>query len=107
MNFKPIRNSIRRFSYQSLTVHLLQILKDQESREGLQPFWHPLILLKWTLEFSGENYPPKEATRKDVVKLLKMLEALEMSHDTFNLKRNGRISKTFTILAFQQFHYQE
>ncbi|WP_215224471.1 hypothetical protein [Echinicola shivajiensis] len=37
-----------------------------------------------------------------------MLEKLEMSHDTFNLTKNGKVvSKTFTILSAQQFYYQE
>ena len=58
------------------------------------------------MEFAGENYPPKEATRQDVIKLISSLEQLELSHPTFDLKRNGRLIKTFTILAFQQFQYQ-
>lgn len=107
MDFKPIRNKLRKFSFESLTVHLLTILKEQEKETSRpSPFWHPLILLKWTLEFAGENYPPKEATRQDVIKLISSLEQLELSHPTFDLKRNGRLTKTFTILAFQQFQYQ-
>lgn len=106
-DFKPIRNKIRNYSYDSLTIHLLDILKEQERNEGPTPFWHALLLLKWTLEFAGESYPPRHAERKDIYKLISMLEALELSHDTFNLKRNGRMSKTFTILAYQQFEYQD
>lgn len=71
------------------------------------PFWHPLLLLKWTLEFAEDSRSPKNADRNDVIKLIKSLESLELSHATFDLKRNGRLSKTFTILSFQQFQYQK
>lgn len=107
MDFRPIRNKIGSFSFDSLTRQLLAILRNQETGAAYTAFWHPLILLKWTLEFSEQKYPHKIATRADVIKLLRQLEDLEMSHEIFDLKRNGRTSKTFTILACQQFMYQE
>lgn len=107
MDFKPIRNKIRTFSYHSLTTHLLLILKEQEASQRPQAFWHSLTLLKWTLEFAGESYPSKEASRNDVHKLLNQLSELEMSHRTFNLKTNGhKINKLLTILSVQQLQYQ-
>jgi len=108
MDFKPIRNKIKTFSYHSLTMHLLQVLKEQEASQRPQAFWHSLTLLKWTLEFAGESYPSKEASRNDVHKLLNQLNDLEMSHRTFNLKTNGRkINKLLTILSVQQLQYQQ
>jgi len=108
MDFKPIRNKIRTFSYHSLTTHLLQILKEQEASERPQAFWHSLTLLKWTLEFAGEKYPSKEVDRNEVHKLLNLLSDLEMSHRTFNLKTNGRkVNKLLTILSVQQMQYQQ
>ncbi|WP_413670132.1 hypothetical protein ACEN9X_09435 [Mucilaginibacter sp. Mucisp86] len=108
MDFKPIRNKIRTFSYHSLTTHLLQILKEQETSERPQAFWHSLTLLKWTLEFAGESYPSKNANKNDVHKLLNSLSDLEMSHRTFNLKTNGgKINKMLTILSVQQLQYQQ
>src|SRR6185369_5034807 len=62
---------------------------------------------KWTLEFVEDSHQSKTAERKDVIKLIQSLENLEQSHATFDLKRNGRLSKTFTILSFQQFQYQK
>ncbi len=108
MNYKPIRNKIATFSYESLVGLLFNILKTQEA-DNSRPhaFWHPLLLLRWAMEFSGSKYPNKIATSSNLARLFKQLEDLEMDHDTFNLKRNGRLSKTFTILAFQQFQYQE
>lgn len=108
MDFKQIRNKLRKFTYESLVIHLLTILKEQENIISKpSPFWHPLLLLKWTLEFAEDNRDSKVAERNDVIKLIKGLEGLERSHATFDLKRNGRLSKTFTILSFQQFQYQK
>lgn len=108
MDYKPIRNKIRQFSYESFTTQVLKILRELDADSSRpQPFWHPLLLLKWGLEFAGETYPSREAARNDVAKIWSQLEKLEMAHDTFNLKTNGRLTKTFSILAQQQFVYQE
>jgi len=108
MNYKPIRNKIASFSYDSLVKLLFEVLKRQEGNQSApSAFWHPLLLLRWSMEFAGEKYPSKQATKQDLAKLFKQLEELEMSHATFDLKKNGRLSKTFTILSFQQFQYQE
>lgn len=107
MEFNPIRNQIRQFTYASLSNELLSLLKHQEQQPQFTAFWHPLVLLKWAMEFAEQKRPFKLAQRQDVAKLLRMVEELEMSHATFDLRRNGRVSKTFSILAFQQFTYQE
>lgn len=108
MDYKMIRNKIASLSYDSLVQLLFEILKQQEAdRFGPSPFWHPLLLLRWAMEFAETKYPSRQATRQDLGKLFKQIEELEMSHATFDLKRNGRLSKTFTILTFQQFQYQE
>jgi hypothetical protein len=107
MDFKPIRNKIRKFSYDSLVEHLLTLLRKFQAESTPQPFWHPLVILKWTLEFAGEQYPSREATFDDVLKMISQLEKLEMSHRTFTPSTNGRLSKMFTILAPQQFLYQD
>ena len=107
MDFKPIRNKIKTFTFESITNEILAILKLYEQDNQKQRFWHPLILLKWNLEFSDRKYKVKIATRQDILKLLKQIDDLELSHNTFNLKKNSNISKTFTILAHQQFLYQE
>ena len=108
MDYKAIRNKITSFSYESMVALLFEVLKRQEADlSGPSPFWHPLLLLRWSMEFAGQKYPSKPATKQDLAKLFKQLEELEMAHATFDLKKNGRLSKTFTILSFQQFQYQE
>jgi hypothetical protein len=107
MDYKPFRNKIRSFTYDSLTTLLLQSLNSLEKREGLTPFWHPLIILKWTLEFAEDKYPPKQASRNDIIKMLNKIEELEMSHTTFNLSNTNGIRKAMTIFASQQLSYQE
>ncbi|MBE7630504.1 hypothetical protein [Tenacibaculum piscium] len=107
MDFKPIRNKLRTFTLDSVTNELLIILKEFEKDERKQRFWHPLILLKWNLEFSDKKYKAKTANRTNIGKLLKQLDELEMSHNTFRIKKGQSITKTFTILAHQQFLYQE
>jgi hypothetical protein len=106
MEFNAIRNKIRTFNADSLISLLLHLLKNQEALEKFTPIWHPLVLLKWTLEFAGQK-GSKQATPDDIHILLRMIEELEMAHQTFNTLSNNSISKTFTILSFQQFSYQE
>lgn len=106
-DFKPIRNKIRNFTFDSLTDEILSILKIFENDEKKRSFWHPLLLLKWNLEFSKKNYKAKVATKPEIGKLLKKIDELEMSHETFAIKKGENINKTFIILAQQQFFYQE
>ncbi|MDO7850397.1 hypothetical protein [Hymenobacter convexus] len=107
MEFNPIRNKIRQFTYESLVNELLAILKLQERDTRPSAFWHPLILLKWAMEFAECKRPYKTASRQDVLNLMEMVSKLELSHATFDLRQHGRAHKTFAILAFQQFTYQE
>ncbi|CAM1345096.1 hypothetical protein [Tenacibaculum amylolyticum] len=107
MDFKPIRNKLRTFTLDSVTNELLILLKEFEKSKRKHRFWHPLILLKWNLEFSDKKYKAKIANRTDIVKLLNQLDELERSHNTFRIKKGQSITKTFTILAHQQFLYQE
>lgn len=108
MDFKPIRNKIRKHTFDSLVFHILELLRIYEESPNPSPFWHPLLLLKWTLEFAEQDRSSRQADRKVIKQLLDVLEELEMAHPTFNLKMNGfNLNKTFTILSFQQMQYQE
>lgn len=108
MDFKPIRNKIKRFTFDSLTKEILSLLKEIENDKGIRlPFWHLLLLLKWNLEFSDKNYKAKVANRNDIFQLLNQVEKLEMSHNIFNPSYGDfKINKAMTILAHQQFIYQ-
>jgi|GEM_PF-6905721 hypothetical protein len=45
MEYKPIRNKIASFSYDSLVELLFDVLKHQEAeRSAPSAFWHPLLL---------------------------------------------------------------
>jgi hypothetical protein len=108
LEFNAIRNKIQKFSYESLTGEIISLLSILEESKNPQNFWHPLTLLKWSLEFAGEKYPPKTATRNDILNLLNQMEALEMKHNIFNLSSNGKkVNKMLTVLSPQQFQYQE
>jgi hypothetical protein len=108
MDFKPIRNKLRKYSYESLVEEILTLLHFYENQASPVPYWHPLLLLRWTMEFAGETRPSKTADQRVIALLLKDLEELELAHQTFNLTTNGRkINKTFIILSFQQMIYQE
>lgn len=108
MNYKPIRNKLGRFTYNSLVRELLSVLKNQEKSSRPQAFWQGLLLLRWAIEFGGRNYPLKEATRKDIVSLYQQIEKLENAHNIFYPGRNGgNLKKTFIILSLQQMVYQE
>ncbi|MCT4586647.1 MAG: hypothetical protein N4A71_02380 [Carboxylicivirga sp.] len=106
-DFKPIRNKIRTFTYHSLMLETLKVIREQENSSKSYAYWQALTILRWAYEFAEENYPPKTATRRDVLKLLKQIEELERLHSTFNPLKNGNVNKMFTILAYQQFQFQE
>jgi len=108
MDFKPIRNKLRTFTFESITNEILSLLKELEINKKIRlPFWHLLLLLKWNLEFSDKNYKAKIANRNDLVKLLKQVDKLQMSHKVFNPDYGDfKINKAMTILAHQQFLYQ-
>ena len=107
MSFKPIRNKLRKYTFDSLVDPILKILRDQESSNNKYAFWHSLLLLRWTLEFSGQAIKTKDASYQDVAKLLTKVSDLEKNHETFDFKKNGWFGKTFIILSHQQFKYQE
>jgi hypothetical protein len=107
MHSNSIIRKIEALTYISLVSRLLNILKDMEKQDGPSRFWHPLILLKWSIEFAETNPSAREATRTDIVQLLEMVDKLEMTHNAFNLRTNERVSHTFTILSYQQFLYQD
>tara|TARA_R110002049_G_scaffold73897_1_gene190835 strand:+ start:3538 stop:5004 length:1467 start_codon:yes stop_codon:yes gene_type:complete len=108
MDFKPIRNKIKRFTFDSLTNEILSLLKKIENDKAIQlPFWHLLLLLKWNLEFCDKNFKAKVANRNDILQLLNQVEKLEVSHKIFNPSYGDfKINKAMTILAHQQFLYQ-
>ncbi|MGY5351084.1 hypothetical protein ACXGQW_00685 [Wenyingzhuangia sp. IMCC45533] len=89
-----------------MTSLLLGKLSEFEKLDTPTPYWHLLLILKWNLEFSEKNYKSKPATIRDLKNIIKKIDELEMSHQTFLIKKNHPISKTFTILASQQFIYQ-
>ena len=108
MDYKPIRNKLKNFTFDSITIEILNLLKELENKKKLHlPFWHLLLLLKWNLIFSKKNYKAKEAKREDILKLLKKVENLQNSHNIFDPKyQKFKIHKAMTILAHQQFLYQ-
>ena len=108
MDYKPIRNKIRRFTTESLTREILLLLRKIEINEKLRlPFFHLLLLLKWNYEFSDKNYGAKKATRTDITKLCDKISELEMSHAIFRFSTSSGLRKPFIILAHQQFTYQQ
>ena len=108
MDYKPIRNKLKNFTFDSLTIEILKLLKEIENNKKLKlPFWHLLLLLKWNLIFSKKNHKAKTAKREDILKLLRQVENLESSYNIFDPKyKNFKIQKAMTILAHQQFLYQ-
>ncbi|MEL0456787.1 hypothetical protein WJN01_11140 [Flavobacteriaceae bacterium SZ-1-7] len=108
MDYKPIRNKLRSFTFESITIEILILLKEIEKSKKIRfAFWHLLLLLKWNLEFSDKKYQSKNANRNDIIKLLKLVEELEMSHGVFNPNYGDfALNKAMTILAHQQFLYQ-
>ncbi|WP_417610097.1 hypothetical protein [Owenweeksia hongkongensis] len=107
MEFEVIRNKLRSYHFDTTVALLLNIIWSAEFRGEPARFWHPLLLIKWTLQYGGQNGKVKFPKKVDVYKLLQGLDKLEMSHATFDFKRNQRMIQTFTIISHQQFPYQD
>lgn len=107
MEFEVIRNKLRSYDYDATIGHLLAIIWSAEFRGEATRFWHPLMLIKWALQYGGQNGKLKSPSKAEIYKLLQGLEKLEMSHATFDLRRNERMIQTFTIISHQQFPYQD
>ncbi|MDA3907230.1 MAG: hypothetical protein PF484_14250 [Bacteroidales bacterium] len=73
--------------------------------EGWLP-WNLVLLIKWSVEYGGKQYPTREATKTVVTKLINLMNDLP-SENVF-LKDNGigGLQKFVRTTAFQQFWYQ-
>lgn len=107
MEYKTIRNKLRSLTLESVTIEILKQLRKTEVDKNYRiPIWHLLLLLKWNYEFHPKKYKAKAATLSDLVKLMKQMDELEMSNRLFNFKDSPNIQKSFTMMAHQQFVYQ-
>ena len=107
MDYRPIRNKLKTFTLESITTEILKQLRKTEINKNYRiPIWHLFLLLKWNYEFYPKKHKAKVADGNDLIKLMKQLEALEMSNDLFNLSKSLNFQKPLIMMAHQQFTYQ-
>lgn len=107
MDYKPIRNKLKTFTFDSVTIEILKLLRLEERDDDLRlPVWHLLLLLKWNYEFVPKKNDAKVAKAEDIDKLMKQVEKLEMSNPLFRFSSVENKNKPFIMLAHQQFTYQ-
>lgn len=108
--FKRVRNRLSKIETMSL-IQLCSIkLHEIENKhitewEGWLP-WNLVLLIKWSVEYGGKQYPTREATKTVITKLINLMNDLP-SENVF-LKDNGigGLQKFVRTTAFQQFWYQ-
>ena len=107
MEYKPIRNKLKTFTFESINIQILEQLRRTEIDKNYNlPIWNLLLLLKWNYEFYPKKYKAKIATSNDLRKLMEQIETLQMSNNLFNFSRSLNFQKPFIMMAHQQFIYQ-
>jgi hypothetical protein len=107
-SFTYIRNRISEYTKRSLLDLSIKVLKQAEINpsKGFAIF-SILTLIKWTIIYGENKYPPKVADYKTFEKLYKKISELEeLSH----LKKEDNkydFKKVFIVLAHQQFWLQD
>lgn len=69
--------------------------------------WNLVLLIKWSVEYGGKQYPTREATETVITKLMNLIN--ELPSENVFLKDNGigGVQKFVRTTAFQQFWYQK
>lgn len=107
MDFKYIRNRISEFNKSSLLSILVEHLKKVERADDQRiPLHSILLLIKWTMIYSGQKYPPKFAQIADLDKLLSYIYNLQDNNKYYSFKEKSYFNLCISILAYQQFFLQ-
>lgn len=107
IDFDLIKGRIQQYKLSSLVHNILETLnKMQKDKDRMYPFWNLLTLLKWSYLHTRDSNIRKNVTPQDLDYLLKLIEKFEGSY-TLSFKDAASVRKSFLIIAYQQFPYQD
>lgn len=106
--FDLIKRKIKLYN-QTLLIHIIFELLNatQKVKDKTFPFWRILVLLKWVYQYATDYGLKKNPTHNDLHELILLVEKFESSYSGVNFKAEDGINKSFRILAYQQFSYQD
>lgn len=106
--FKYIRNRISEHSKASLLEIAFRVLKKEEANPSQSfPLFSILTLIKWTLLYGGEKYPPKTADGKIFDNLIVLISDLQTFSQFMDITKEKNLNKVLTVAAHQQFWLQD
>jgi hypothetical protein len=107
IDFDLIKGRIQQYKLSSFVHNILETLnKMQKGKDRMYPFWNLLTLLKWSYLHTTDSNIRKNVTPYDLDYLLKLIEKFEGSY-TLSFKDAASVRKSFLIIAYQQFPYQD
>lgn len=108
IDFELIKGKIKQYQRSSLVQNILEILNViQKDKKERYPFWKLLVLLKWTYLHTTDFVVRKKVKAHDIDMLLKLVEEFETGYLKDGFKDHQSVRKSFRILAYQQFSYQD
>jgi hypothetical protein len=104
ITFNYIRNKIAKYSKDELLKFSYSLL--DEKKDEVFPIWHVFILMKWTIIYGGNKYPPKPLTLEKYHRIYDNISNFNQDHIS-NFLKNKQVDKAFQILYNQQFYLQK
>lgn len=107
MEFSQIQLEIKKYNRSSLVAEILKALLhiQRTSKRGV-PFWCLLTLLKWAHIHTDDRFR-KDITPGQLEDLMRLISKFETEYAGLNFKDHRSVSRSFRIIAYQQFEYQE
>lgn len=108
--FKRVRNRLSKIETMSLiqlcSVKLHEIENKHISEWGGWLPWNLVLLIKWSVEHGGKQYPTRQATKTVITKLMNLMNDLPSENVFLKDTGIGGLQKFVRTTAFQQFWYQ-
>ncbi len=107
MEFSEIQSVIKKYNRSGLVTEILKALHhiQQTDKRGV-PFWCLLTLLKWAHIHTDDRFR-KDITPGQLEDLMQLINKFETEYAGLNFKTHKAVSRSFRIIAYQQFEYQE
>lgn len=107
-SFNYIRNKISEYTKKSLLDIAVKVLKNAEKNPSPGfPLFSVLTLIKWTIVYGENKYPPKIADYSSFEKLYKCITDLESNSRILKNGNSLDIYKLLVVIAHQQFWLQD
>ena len=108
VDFRLIKGKIEKYKLSSLIHNTLEVLKKCHREENNRfPFWHLLVLLKWSYLYTTDSVFRRKMQSHDMNELLSLIDSFESTYLKDGFKTNIDLKRSFRILIYQQSPYQD